>query len=652
MFVNRLHARHVAYFFASLPYGLLAAPVLVLAEPTESDFFDHTPVVLTATRLAQSPAEVPGAMTVIDRAAIDASGARTLADVLRLVPGYLVSGVNGATPVAAYHAPTDELGIRNLLLVDGRSLYANTFQGGTVRGMFSILLDDVERIEVFRGSNSAAYGAHAMFGVINVVTRHPDDVQGQSVTLRQGGAGVSDVHARLGWRSDRASHRLSVGSRVDDGYRFSYDTSRLDSVVWRGDLSIDAQTDLSLSAGTAQVHAGDGVPANPSDPERDVYWRTVYGQASWDRRLSPTEGLKLSASWTADQVDNRFERILPAPIGAVPVDASSRDRRAQAEAEYQVRASESVRWVVGASYKEDRSVSRPLFFTDEPVTMTDVSLFTHVEWRLAHRWLFNAGLFAGEHSTTGAYANPRLMVNYQLSPLQTIRFGWSTAQRTPSLVERFADIRFFNTNGVFIQQQFRPNPAVQPETLWSRELSYQAAFPAARLQFDARLYHEAFNDEIRARRVGAPDLRTFINTDGFTTQGMEFQLQWSPWDEGTIRWSHAVNRFQWDDGTMDARMPPRQYGHLGLSQRLPHQWTMSLWAAYRHAMAWRNPIGADTRVDLVVSRAFRWSDQPARVALTVQSLEGDRTEFANPRPPRTGTLVMPRRVFLTVDVAL
>ena len=632
--------------------AVLAHSALALAEPTEFDFFSESPVVLTATRLAQSPGELPGAVTVLDREAIRASGARTLADVLRLVPGYLVSGVNGVNPVAAYHAPTDEWGIRNLVLVDGRSLYANTFQGGTVRGMFSIFLDDVERIEVLRGSNSAAYGAHALFGVINVITRHPDDVQGQSVTVRQGGGGVSDIHARHGWRTDRASHRLSVGSRGDDGYRFSYDTSRLDSVVWRGDVSVDPHTDLRLSAGAARVQSGDGVPANPSDPERDVRWSSAYVQGSWNRRLSPTQGLQLSASWTADEVDNRFVRSLPAPVGDVPVDASSQDQRLQFEAQYQTRASEALRGVVAAAYKEDRSVSRPLFFTDQPVTMTDWSLFAHAEWRMTRRWLLNAGVFAGEHSTTGAYANPRLMLNYQLTPRQTVRMGWSTAQRTPSLVERFADIRFFNTNGVFIQQQFRPNPDLQPETLTSQEVSYQATFPTARVQLDARLYDEQFNDEIRARRVGSPDLRTFINTDGFTTQGAEFQMQWSPWDEGVLRWAHNVNRFRWDTGVTDARLPPRQFGTLGVTQRFAGRWDVALWAFYRDGMAWRNPLESDTRIDVMVSREWQWAGQRARVALTVQSLDGDRTEFANPRPPRTTTLVLPRRAFLTFDVAL
>ena len=72
---------------------------------TEDDYFGTLPVVLTVSRLAQPISDTPGAVTVIDRDKIRRSGARDVTDLLRLVPGYLVSGWNGANPNAAYHAP-------------------------------------------------------------------------------------------------------------------------------------------------------------------------------------------------------------------------------------------------------------------------------------------------------------------------------------------------------------------------------------------------------------------------------------------------------------------------------------------------------------------------------------------------------------------
>ena len=133
--------------------GWVYAGPSMAAELSEQDYFSELPTVLTVSRLAQPISETPGAVTVIDREIIRRSGARELADVLRLVPGYLIGGFNGANPVAAYHVPLDNYGIRNLVLVDGRPVFSGYYIGDTHRGMMGVLLEDIERIEVLRGSN-------------------------------------------------------------------------------------------------------------------------------------------------------------------------------------------------------------------------------------------------------------------------------------------------------------------------------------------------------------------------------------------------------------------------------------------------------------------------------------------------------------------
>lgn len=91
--------------------------------------------------------------------------------------------------------------------------------GDTHRGILGVMLEDIERIEVLRGSNSAAYGANAMFGVINIITRHGQDTRGGEVSITGGDVGINDNRARFGWGDDKASFRLSVGKRQDNGFR-------------------------------------------------------------------------------------------------------------------------------------------------------------------------------------------------------------------------------------------------------------------------------------------------------------------------------------------------------------------------------------------------------------------------------------------------
>src|SRR5690606_42140276 len=82
------------------------------SELAESGYLGDLPVVLSVTRLAQSLADTPGAVTIIDRDMIRRSGARQVSELLRFVPGFIVSGWNGANPITQYHTKLDEYGSR------------------------------------------------------------------------------------------------------------------------------------------------------------------------------------------------------------------------------------------------------------------------------------------------------------------------------------------------------------------------------------------------------------------------------------------------------------------------------------------------------------------------------------------------------------
>ncbi|MBA3904121.1 MAG: TonB-dependent receptor, partial [Rhodocyclaceae bacterium] len=115
-------------------------------EASEHDFLAELPVVLSASRLTQPLADAPGAVTVIDRDMIKASGAREIADLFRLVPGFQVSYANGANPVVAYHGQSGQVNQRMQVLVDGRSAYSPYYLGGVNWNMLSPDLEDIERI--------------------------------------------------------------------------------------------------------------------------------------------------------------------------------------------------------------------------------------------------------------------------------------------------------------------------------------------------------------------------------------------------------------------------------------------------------------------------------------------------------------------------
>src|SRR5690606_18656887 len=128
------------------------------------------------------------------------------------------------------HGTTFSDGRRMQVLVDGRSVYSIGLSDVKWTDL-PLLLDDIERIEVTRGPNAAAYGANAFLGVINIITRDPRDSHGTALATRQGDGGVEDYQLRHAGHSDQAHWRLTLASRHDDGFDVRRDgiTDRRDS---------------------------------------------------------------------------------------------------------------------------------------------------------------------------------------------------------------------------------------------------------------------------------------------------------------------------------------------------------------------------------------------------------------------------------------
>jgi len=182
----------------------------------EDLYFGSLPVVATVSRLPQPLRDAPGSVTVIDREMIRASGARGISDLLRLVPGFQVTPLNTEAPRVVYHGLSDEeYSPRVQVLIDGRSQYSPLFRGGVNWNTLPVAIEDIERIEVVRGSNSAAFGSNAFLGVINIITQDASQARGASFGVNHGNQGVRDERVRLGGQVAGADVRLTVRQQSD-----------------------------------------------------------------------------------------------------------------------------------------------------------------------------------------------------------------------------------------------------------------------------------------------------------------------------------------------------------------------------------------------------------------------------------------------------
>lgn len=301
--------------FILLTALLIGLPTLI-AEAAELDEL-QLPTILSATRLKQAPAEIPGSMTVIDRELIRASGARNIPELLRQVPGMHIGYRRGNQINVNYHGTNVTEARRLQVLVDGRSVYRSGL--ATVDwAELALSIEDIDRIEVFRGPNTAAYGANALMGVINIITRLPMETQGTRLHYTQGTRGVRDGYASHSGGDLLHSWRLSLAGQQDDGfdhdddgndYRDGLRANRMNMRhLWQ--LTPNQTLDWQFSASEASRqsyyeystfldHEDGSAPLdraiNRHQPDADIRGRDFATQGLWSLDLNPDHQLQIQA---------------------------------------------------------------------------------------------------------------------------------------------------------------------------------------------------------------------------------------------------------------------------------------------------------------------------------------------------------------------
>ncbi|HEY7059106.1 MAG TPA: TonB-dependent receptor plug domain-containing protein, partial [Vicinamibacterales bacterium] len=195
--------------------------------PDEPQKYEET-VVVSASKTEEKLINAPATMTVINSQAIQSAPSQNFAELLRAVPGVNITQVSARDINVTARGATSTLATGQLALLDGRSLYQDFF-GFVMWDFLPVNLSEVKQVEVIHGPASAVWGANALYGVVNVITKSPREMQGTSFTMGVGGfdrstndsaqgAGtlfyISGTHAQA--INDRWAYKISAGGYTQD----------------------------------------------------------------------------------------------------------------------------------------------------------------------------------------------------------------------------------------------------------------------------------------------------------------------------------------------------------------------------------------------------------------------------------------------------
>ncbi len=621
-----------------------SAPMTGLLEFAELAKIKVTSVSRTESTVQQSPA----AIFVITQEDIRRSGVTSIPEALRLAPGMNVARQNGHTWAISVRGFNSVTANKLLVLVDGRSVYS-PISSGVLWEAQDTMLEDIDRIEVIRGAAGTLWGANAVNGVINIITKSARDTQGWLVS---GGGGTEETaftsvrygtkfgeHAffrMFGKFYDRddqsgqfarttggalvSSQSADASAQARGGFRLDWEPTRQNELTLQGELFNGSADNLTIPGrSAARLKIGDDRKAGGFVLGR--WTHTFSAESEWqlqtyfDRSEDETLGVGSSQASTVD-VDFQFRH----PIG---------ERQ-------EVTWGAGYRWVQDANQNlgvltfvpAERNYQLLSGFVQDTITLVPDRLKLTLGSKFEH------------NDFSGAEVQPSARLLWTPHARHTVWAAVSRAVRTPFRSDQ--DIRFdvaTDVGAVFVNDVGNPN--FKSEELLAYELGYRVQ-PHSRFTLDLALF---YNDYDRLRTFEtiptvAPALVRTITPDNQAkgqTYGGEATATWQATDQWRLQANYSMlqmNVYRKPGSTDISAAPaegqsPQQQVSVRSLWDVTRHWQLDGGVRYVDALpALRTPsyYAADVRLGWRPGRAWELS-------VAAQSLfDNHRPEFLNSNP--------------------
>lgn len=521
--------------------------------------------VVAASRRAQSTLEAPNATTIITGDELRLSGLTSLPEVLRRVPGAEVMTMGIASHNLSFRGFNQRISNKVLVLVDGRPEYQD-FLGVTLWAGMPVGLDEIERIEVIRGPGSALYGANAMLGVVNIITRAPGSGAQSEMTGRVG-TGNTAAGSVVASGGTAVKYRASAGYEQADVYSRDYGDGRPDVTPTRSEPNLGVRSaranltayyafkrDVSLAVSGGANRFTDEVYA--IGLLRNFFLDGTSAYAKADLTAGP---LKLRLFWnhldtaSGPQYEPLGQRSLLTHVDSNVFDGEAlfqKDFELAGQHLFGAGVSGRIKRV-GWSYMSGfvQEVHGAAFVQDEWRPLKLVTLVG--SYRVDRHPLLDAG-------KPGYAQSPRLSVVVTPWEGHAFRGSATSAFRQPTYLESYTDLRVPvpGVNGASVLTQ--GSLTLRPEALTSFEVGYRGEAARLGLSWDVAAYWNVVKDlvvlsavnPLPADQAWDAASQTFLlgrsvftnDPTSYTARGVELGASWNATRGLDLRASAALQQ--------------------------------------------------------------------------------------------------------------
>ncbi|CAA0110727.1 TonB-dependent receptor plug domain-containing protein [Zhongshania aliphaticivorans] len=631
---------------------ILSAASLILTSQLQANIWntDDLPVVLTPAKLKQNRSEVPASVSVIDRDMITASGLKEIPELFRLIPGTSVGARDGWNYVVSYHGTNYRDSRRMQVLIDGRSVY----QSGLATVDWNdipITIQDIERIEVVRGPSSASYGANAFLGVINIITRHPTDINKYEANVLSGTENTENYRVSYADEFLNGTYRITLASIHDDGFDIDkHGNERLDSKTSqlfnsRYETHTNHYT-ISLGLGYKTGEVTDDysdIDVTPPNTKTDDY----YLSSKIEKEISDTHQLALRYNFSSQKQIRRWTVEIPPyltglnnnPSPLVLVDANEDLRATRQDIDIQDTSiwNKSLRSVAGVHLKKSRASSETYYGTT--LTSNNYQIYFNIEKKIAEKFTINTGGSYEYEQDIGKNFSPRISTHYHINKNHSLRAIYSEAIRTPDLLETSANWTYTGRNvrpaadgqttGVLIQSA-EGNPNVKPEKIESREIGYYGNFSQYHLQWDVKIFYDQL-DKLISNSLSLEKFNP-VNNGNLKLSGIETEVDYRPNHKWLIHGSYAyIKSKAYSNSTMpftkstEESFTPKNSASALISYRTNENIQISLAQYYARAIG--TSQNKFSRSDIRISKAIKFQNNEIEFSYSGQYRHDDDSEL-------------------------
>ena len=408
-------------------------------------------IVITANRLKNQKVDTPADVTVITSQQISDRGYRTVTDALEDVPGARVMQ-NG---VGAYESHVilngDE---RVLVLVDGRRF--NNSMGSMAKSTFDAHtlppVDMIEKIEVVKGGASTLYGADAVGGVINIITKTPEETTGK-IRVGYGSWGNQDLGVSVGGKVEKTG--LQVAASRNKASYFKYKDKNGDTKKWPGESNY-TQDNLSLKL-TQDLTPSDGLTLNydysnmegwnpysvtyPSPSHLNKKTNNVGLRYDWNRNAKNSGYLQSYRNYTSYFNDGNMDET---------------DWGIEGQQNFVLSNTNTL--VGGLEYRDAKAHNETSYKGKKGYN--NKAIFLQDQWQFAPTWQLNTGVRYDDHSRSGNRTTGSAAINKKFSKDSNAYFSWNQVFRTPTI----DDLYYYSDLSMYGYGIYVGDENLKPET--------------------------------------------------------------------------------------------------------------------------------------------------------------------------------------------